>query len=44
LFRILGEDTQIVFTRGLALGGIGINEGGVVVMLWIMRGPKGQTW
>jgi hypothetical protein len=43
LFRILGEDIQIVFTQGLALGGIGINKSRVVVMLWIMRGPKGQT-
>jgi hypothetical protein len=40
---IFKEDIRIVFTWALALGGIRINEGGVGVMLWIMRGPKGQT-
>jgi hypothetical protein len=36
------EDNQIVFTPGVASGGAGINKRGVVVMLCIMPGPKGQ--
>ncbi len=41
MFGILTEDIQIVFTWGVASGGMGIKVRGGV-MLWTMRGPQGQ--
>jgi hypothetical protein len=43
VFEILTEDRQTVFTRGVALGGMGIKARRGVMTLWVMRGPKGQA-
>ena len=43
MFKILREDIQIVFTRGVVSDEVGMKESRGVMMLWVMLGPKGQT-
>ena len=41
MFRLKRKDNRVVFTPGLASGGV-VADGSGVVMLRIMPGPKGQ--